>query len=64
MKFGIGIPTLNRYDLLMPNLKTYARDFPNHKIYILDNGKQNIAIEQNIELIENQLLLIKHHENS
>lgn len=54
MKFGIGIPTLNRYDLLMPNLKTYARDFPNHKIYILDNGKQNIAIEQNIELIEKE----------
>lgn len=41
-KFAIGIPTLNRLDLLHPALLFYLRDFPNTKIYVLDNGKQNI----------------------
>ena len=42
---GIGIPTLNRFDLLEPNLLLYARDFnleSDIPFYILDNGKQNI----------------------
>jgi GT2 family glycosyltransferase len=42
-KFAIGIPTLNRFDLLHPALLFYTRnDFPNTKIYIIDNGKQGI----------------------
>ncbi len=38
--FAIGIPTLNRADLLIPTLEKYIKDFPNTKIYILDNGNQ------------------------
>jgi GT2 family glycosyltransferase len=41
-KFAIGIPTLNRWDLLQPALLFYFTDFPNTKIYIVDNGKQDI----------------------
>ncbi len=40
-EFAIGIPTLNRIDLLAPALKMYlGRDFINTKIYIVDNGRQ------------------------
>jgi GT2 family glycosyltransferase len=41
--FAIGIPTLNRFDLLYPNLLKYVVDFPDTHIYILDNGKQEIS---------------------
>ena len=41
-KFAIGIPTLNRFDLLHPALLFYVRDFPFTKIYIIDNGNQGI----------------------
>jgi len=40
--FAIGIPTLNRFDLLQRALVFYKLDFPNIKIYIVDNGSQNI----------------------
>ena len=40
--FAIGIPTLNRADLLNPVLKKYAADFPDTKIYVVDNGNQDI----------------------
>jgi GT2 family glycosyltransferase len=53
-KFAIGIPTLNRLDLLHPALLFYIHDFPNTKIYIVDNGKQNIESKfkhPNIEII-------------
>lgn len=41
--FAIGIPTLNRYDLLLPALHFYANnDFPQTDIYIIDNGDQGI----------------------
>lgn len=39
-KFAIGIPTLNRADLLIPSLEAYAKDFDGIKIYIVDNGNQ------------------------
>lgn len=43
VSFGIGIPTLNRYDLLLPALMMYVnKDFPKINIYILDNGNQGI----------------------
>lgn len=38
--FGIGIPTLNRADILLPFLAMYRLDFPNTKIIVLDNGNQ------------------------
>jgi len=53
-KFAIGIPTLNRFDLLHPALLFYIRDFPNTKIYIVDNGQQKISEKikhPNIEII-------------
>jgi len=44
-KFEIGIPTLNRYDLLKPTLEKYQNDFSGVKIHIVDNGKQGICGE-------------------
>ena len=42
LKFAIGIPTLNRYDLLKPTLEKYLVDFPDIQLFIVDNGKQKI----------------------
>jgi len=42
-KFEIGIPTLNRADLLLPSLYFYLHDFPDTRIVIVDNGKQSIS---------------------
>jgi len=53
MKFAIGIPTLNRADLLLPSLKMYSRDFK-EKIYVIDNGNQGIQSFANIEVIANK----------
>ena len=46
MRFAIGIPTINRSDLLNDALKKYFVDFPNAPIYIVDNGKQDIVKRQ------------------
>ncbi len=40
--FAIGIPTLNRYDLLKESLDKYAVDFKDCEIHIVDNGNQGI----------------------
>lgn len=40
--FAIGIPTINRADLLNPTLDKYFLDFPDVDIFIIDNGSQNI----------------------
>lgn len=45
MSFAIGIPTLNRFDLLHPALLFYLKDFPNTDIYIVDNGRQGIRLK-------------------
>lgn len=42
--FIIGIPTINRADLLNPSLTKYANDFPGTKVFIVDNGNQEIYI--------------------
>ncbi len=42
MRFTIGIPTINRADLLNEALEKYFFDFPNAEILILDNGNQDI----------------------
>ena len=64
MKFQIGIPTLNRWDLLMPSLLMYLKEFQDIKIYVLDNGKQGISnsnftflepnLRKNLVVIENE----------
>ena len=43
MTFAIGIPTLNRADLLLPSIKEYIKDFEDINIYIIDNGNQDIT---------------------
>jgi GT2 family glycosyltransferase len=43
ISFAIGIPTINRYDLLKNALARYKYDFPDIDIYIVDNGKQGIS---------------------
>lgn len=44
--FAIGIPTINRYDLLqLPLIKYLNIDFPNIKFFIVDNGNQNIMFK-------------------
>ncbi len=45
LSFAIGIPTINRYDLLKPFLAEYLINFPLTDIFIMDNGKQGINIE-------------------
>jgi GT2 family glycosyltransferase len=55
--FAIGIPTLNRLDLLHPALLFYINDFPNTKIFVVDNGKQGISARishPNIVVIERE----------
>jgi GT2 family glycosyltransferase len=42
MRFAVGIPTINRADLLNEALEKYFIDFPNADIFILDNGNQEI----------------------
>jgi len=47
--FSIGIPTLNRADLLLPSIEKYLVDFKNTDIHILDNGNQNLShLEENV----------------
>jgi GT2 family glycosyltransferase len=42
MKLCLGIPTLNRYDLLKPTLELYKDNFRACDMLILDNGRQQI----------------------
>jgi GT2 family glycosyltransferase len=44
MSFAIGIPTLNRADLLLPTVAKYiTEDFKDIEIHIIDNGKQDLS---------------------
>ena len=53
--FAIGIPTLNRYDLLKPSLMLYLRDFRGIQIYVIDNGKQGIEYRHDdIHILEQE----------
>ena len=40
--FAIGIPTLNRADLLNPALEKYFTQFPDVEIFIVNNGDKQI----------------------
>ena len=46
MKLIIGIPTLNRADLLNEALANYFEDFKNTEIVICDNGNQEIITRE------------------
>lgn len=51
--FAIGIPTLNRADLLNPTLEKYVLSlFPNTEIFICDNGDQQLMIDENIAVLK------------
>lgn len=45
--FAIGIPTLNRSDLLNPTLRRYFNNFKNTDLFIIDNGNQLIESRKN-----------------
>ena len=45
--FAIGIPTLNRADLLNPTLHQYFSQFPDVEIFIVNNGPQSIVRRDN-----------------
>jgi GT2 family glycosyltransferase len=59
-RFAIGIPTVNRFDLLKPSLESYLQDFPNVKVFIVDNGKQGIAEHYK----DNELVTVFEPENN
>lgn len=54
--FQIGIPTLNRLDLLQSPLNLYStQDFPDTKTFVVDNGKQTfMQYGDNVEIITNE----------
>ena len=58
-KFAIGIPTLNRFDLLYPSILMYLKDFPNTQIFIVDNGQQQI----DKKVFDDRLTIIKNDWN-
>jgi GT2 family glycosyltransferase len=54
--FSIGIPTLNRADLLLPSIEKYLKDFKDIDIHIIDNGNQGLNhLEENVQVyVHNQ----------
>jgi GT2 family glycosyltransferase len=46
MKLIIGIPTLNRADLLNEALEKYFEDFKDIEIFIVDNGNQSVITRE------------------
>lgn len=57
IKLLVGIPTINRADLLNEALVGYYEDFPNTEIFIVDNGHQDLIIR------ENRIAVYKPQEN-
>lgn len=45
MDIAVGIPTINRADLLNEALVKYAQCWPTMKVFILDNGNQKIVTQ-------------------
>lgn len=45
--FAVGIPTLNRYDILSDFLDRYNDDFKETEVHVLDNGNQGIVPRHN-----------------
>lgn len=48
--FAIGIPTVNRYDLLKEALVYYEKQYSDIQIYIVDNGDQGMPEGRNIHI--------------
>jgi GT2 family glycosyltransferase len=48
--FCIGIPTINRADLLIQALSKYSECYPNIYIFIIDNGSQGLVSHDKIEV--------------
>lgn len=48
MKLIVGIPTINRADLLNEALERYFEDFKDTRIFIVDNGNQNIITREKL----------------
>jgi GT2 family glycosyltransferase len=46
IKFIVGIPTINRADLLNEALQRYFEDFKDTEIFIVDNGNQEIITRE------------------
>jgi GT2 family glycosyltransferase len=59
MKIQIGIPTLNRADLLIPSILMYRVDFPNVTITIMDNGNQDFSKIKDLPFVQ----IINNTEN-
>lgn len=59
--YAIGIPTLNRADLLLPSLISYKEDFPNTRIFVIDNGMQPLL--DGVQLTNPNVTLIRSGEN-
>lgn len=49
--FALGIPTVNRADLLNAALEKYVEDFPNTWILVFDNGRQEIFTHPLIQVL-------------
>ena len=59
MSFAIGIPTLNRFDYLLPTLMMYSKDFPDVKVYVVDNGNQDIKNHPAIKKYRNLEVMVQ-----
>lgn len=46
-KLLVGIPTINRADLLNEALRGYYEDFKDTEIFIIDNGHQDLIVREN-----------------
>lgn len=57
-KFGLGIPTLNRFDLLMPALQYYCLDFPKTPIFVVNNSDIDLVIHN-----KPQIHIFNTHKN-
>lgn len=55
LSFAIGIPTINRADLLVDALKQYQNSFLTTRIFIIDNGQQNL-----FELFKQEKISLKN----
>jgi GT2 family glycosyltransferase len=43
IRLALGIPTINRSDLLYQALEIYSVNWPQRHIYVVDNGNQNVT---------------------
>lgn len=50
---ALGIPTINRLDILAANLDQYKKDWIGRNILIVDNGNQGIEVKKPIHVVVN-----------